>query len=243
MKIKRSPMFYVGDKYKLIKEIKQYFPKKINTFIEPFVGGGNVICEIEAENKTGYDSNKCTIQALKLIRDNLDIIPKDNAQYTEDDYKKSLARIRSGRGSKIDCFASFVYSWGAKFCGGWRRDRKTRDHIAEAYRSAVKQSEKLKGVYLLTADYRDIAELDTPSTIYCDPPYARKTNYAKDKFNSDEFWEWCRVKTREGHIVIVSEYEAPSDFNIVFIKEQVNSLNDNKTVEKLFVHKDTKRFF
>jgi len=38
-KIRRSPMFYVGDKYKLIKEI-QYFPKNINTFIEPFVCGG-----------------------------------------------------------------------------------------------------------------------------------------------------------------------------------------------------------
>jgi DNA adenine methylase len=36
-KIKRSPLFYVGDKYKLIKEIRQYFPKNINNFIEPFV--------------------------------------------------------------------------------------------------------------------------------------------------------------------------------------------------------------
>ena len=48
-KIKRSPMFYVGDKYKLIKEIKQYFPKDINTFIEPFVGGGTVFLNVEAK--------------------------------------------------------------------------------------------------------------------------------------------------------------------------------------------------
>lgn len=49
-KVKRSPMFYVGDKYKLIQEIKQYFPKNIDTFIEPFVGGGTVFLNIEAKN-------------------------------------------------------------------------------------------------------------------------------------------------------------------------------------------------
>ena len=42
-------MFYVGDKYKLIKEIKQYFPKNINRFIEPFVGGGTVFLNVEAK--------------------------------------------------------------------------------------------------------------------------------------------------------------------------------------------------
>ena len=47
-KIKRSPMFYVGDKYKLIGEIKQYFPKNIDTFVEPFVGGGTVFLNTQA---------------------------------------------------------------------------------------------------------------------------------------------------------------------------------------------------
>jgi len=38
-KINRSPLFYVGDKYKLVKEIKI---ATINRFIELFVGGGSV---------------------------------------------------------------------------------------------------------------------------------------------------------------------------------------------------------
>ncbi|MDN5085729.1 DNA adenine methylase [Aliarcobacter butzleri] len=57
-KIKRSPMFYVGDKYKLIKEIKQYFPTNINTFIEPFVGGGTVFLNVEAKNYILNDIDK-----------------------------------------------------------------------------------------------------------------------------------------------------------------------------------------
>jgi len=37
----RSPFFYVGDKYKLMPQLSELFPKNINTYIEPFVGGGS----------------------------------------------------------------------------------------------------------------------------------------------------------------------------------------------------------
>lgn len=47
-KIKRSPFFYVGDKYKLIEEIREYFPQNIGRFIEPFVGGGSVFLNTRA---------------------------------------------------------------------------------------------------------------------------------------------------------------------------------------------------
>lgn len=48
-KINRSPLFYVGDKHKLIEEIKGHFPPSINRFFEPFVGGGSVFLNIEAD--------------------------------------------------------------------------------------------------------------------------------------------------------------------------------------------------
>ena len=40
--IVRSPLFYVGDKYKLMGEIRSHFPTTIDRLIEPFVGGGSV---------------------------------------------------------------------------------------------------------------------------------------------------------------------------------------------------------
>lgn len=46
--ISRSPMFYVGDKYKLIREIRTHFPPYINRLIEPFVGGGSVMMNVDA---------------------------------------------------------------------------------------------------------------------------------------------------------------------------------------------------
>ena len=47
--IARSPLFYVGDKYKLVKEIKTHFPNNIKRLIEPFVGGGSVFMNTDAE--------------------------------------------------------------------------------------------------------------------------------------------------------------------------------------------------
>lgn len=47
-KYNRSPLFYVGDKYKLLNEILPYFPKDIDRFIEPFTGGGSVFLNVPA---------------------------------------------------------------------------------------------------------------------------------------------------------------------------------------------------
>ncbi len=39
----RSPFFYVGDKYKLMPQLKSLFPDDINNYIEPFVGRWKLI--------------------------------------------------------------------------------------------------------------------------------------------------------------------------------------------------------
>lgn len=64
--IARSPLFYVGDKYKLIKEIRNHFPSKINRLIEPFVGGGSVFMNIDADGflLNDIDSNVISIHRM-----------------------------------------------------------------------------------------------------------------------------------------------------------------------------------
>lgn len=63
----RSPLFYVGDKYKLIKEIKTHFPASINQFIEPFVGGGSVYLNVVANKYTLNDIDKYVIDIHKFL--------------------------------------------------------------------------------------------------------------------------------------------------------------------------------
>jgi len=68
--VKRSPLFYVGDKYKLIDEIKQYFPDNIRHFVEPFVGGGSVFMNVEARDYLLNDLDANIIQLHRLLSAN-----------------------------------------------------------------------------------------------------------------------------------------------------------------------------
>ena len=92
-------------------------------------------------------------------------------------------------------------------------------------------------VDFICADY-DSLEVPPNSLIYCDPPYEGTKQYATSKnFKHEAFWQWCRDKAAEGHIVFVSEYNAPDDFRCIWQKELTNTMNTTKTyrpVEKLF---------
>ncbi len=57
-KVFRSPLFYTGDKYKLVSELKKYFPSQIDKFIEPFVGGGSVFLNVDAKEFFENDIDK-----------------------------------------------------------------------------------------------------------------------------------------------------------------------------------------
>lgn len=66
-KINRSPLFYVGDKYKIVREIKTHFPTTINRFIEPFVGGGSIFLNINASEFLLNDINSYVIDIHKFL--------------------------------------------------------------------------------------------------------------------------------------------------------------------------------
>ena len=65
--ILRSPLFYVGDKYKLMEEISTYFPTNIDKFIEPFVGGGSVFMNTVAEQFFLNDIDSYIIELHKYL--------------------------------------------------------------------------------------------------------------------------------------------------------------------------------
>ena len=66
-KITRSPLFYVGDKYKLMKQLISLFPKDIGDFYEPFVGGGTVFLNITAKNYYLNDIDKNLIDIHRFL--------------------------------------------------------------------------------------------------------------------------------------------------------------------------------
>lgn len=200
-------MIYMGSKRRVRKEIlKAVEPHREpgQTWVEPFVGGGNMIEAVEGP-RIGADVNPNVIEALEIIRDQADWLPKNNKEFTEDDYKK----VKAGADCWFRSFAGFAYSFGAKWLDSFCKNAKGDDYVARAYRSALKQQPLLQDVKLINCSY-DRLVLPPNSLVYCDPPYAGTTKYkGVDDFDSAKFFGWCQQKVKEGHTVFVSEYSAP----------------------------------
>ena len=203
------------------------------TWVEPFVGGGNMIDKVDGD-RIGNDYNEYMYSLLVALRDGW--IPPDEIS---EEYYKEIKTKQSKYEKHLVGYVGSQLTFGATWFGTYRRDKMgKRNYSDEARRGVLKQAPKLKGVDFYNLSYQDL-EIPNNSLIYCDPPYEGVFGYEKGKtFNHVDFWEWARVKTKQGHQVYVSEYNAPDDFKCVWQKQMSQRMNNNsgasKPIEKLF---------
>jgi len=228
-------MKYMGSKNRIAKHILPIMlaeRKPDQWWVEPFVGGANMIDKVEGK-RLGADINPYLIKALKLIRDNPERIPKNNKEYTKEMYEKAKL---SDLSDPVDCFAMFQYSFGCLFKGTWAKNKRGTDYVKECVRNVLKQHEKIQGVDFICSSYESL-DLPEKSIVYCDIPYKGTIKYKHTaSFDYTAFWQWCRDMSSKGHVVFVSEYNAPDDFNCVWCGKIKNNMGDNSknAVEKLF---------
>lgn len=71
----KSPINYIGNKYKLLPDITPLFPKKIDTFIDLFGGSGTVLLNVYANKYIYNDINGYVADTLEgIIDQNYDYI-------------------------------------------------------------------------------------------------------------------------------------------------------------------------
>lgn len=63
----RSPFFYVGDKYKLMPQLQKLFPDDIESYIEPFAGGGSSFLNTKAKKYIVNDIDSYVIKLHKKL--------------------------------------------------------------------------------------------------------------------------------------------------------------------------------
>ena len=224
-------MKYMGSKNRIAKHLLPIMLENRNgrTWVEPFVGGANMIDKVDGR-RIGADNNEYIISLLiQMSKSNYKAPIISEKKYNDiKKYPNQYPRCTVG-------YTATQLSYGGKWFGGYRRDKiGLRDYCKEAQSNVNKQAENLKGVEFVNSRYQEL-EIPKNSLIYCDPPYEGATKY-KDDFNHADFWEWGRQKTKEGHQVFISEYNAPSDFKCIWEKELTNNLNSKKATEKLFVY-------
>ena len=231
-------MKYMGSKARIAKYILPIILKdrKPNQcYVEPFVGGANIIDKVDGL-RIASDSNEYNICLFKAIQNGF--IPPDFV--SEKDYKEAQ---KNRQLTPLVSFIGYGCSYSGKWFGGYARGNDSkgnpRNYCLESKKNILKQSKQLQNILFFSCSYEEL-EIPDDSIIYCDPPYKNTTKY-KDGFNHKDFWEWCRVMSKKGHKVFISEYNGPDDFECIW-EMQVNSsltkdTGSKKATEKLFIYK------
>ena len=241
-------MKYMGSKSKIVKFILPILQglidkNNISLYIEPFVGGCNVIDKIKCKKRIGSDINPYLIELLKAHQKGLlNNLPE---HISKEEYSEVRNSYNSKDSSKYEMWyigaIGFLASYNGRFFdGGYAGEITTkegnkRNYFQEAKRNLLKQD--LSDITFYNKDFYKLKKSIKSSLIYCDPPYkdTKQYNYSKN-FNYDMFWNWVRDMSKN-NIVIVSEEQAPNDFKVIWQQDIKRTIDNNSTVcsvEKLF---------
>ena len=242
----------MGSKSRIAKDIVPIIQKciddnKIDTYIEPFCGGLNIIDKINCKTKIAMDKHKYLIALFKNL-DKINQLPefitKEHYSEVRDCFNKNLNTYEDWYIGAIGFLASYN---GRFFDGGYAglvstKAGTTRNYYNEAKRNLIEQIPNLKDIDFICDEYNSIQNetFNYPVLIYCDPPYKDTKQYGVSKnFNHDDFWNWVK-EISKNNIVLVSECQAPDDFKCIWQQEVTRTIDNNKrvsSVEKLFMYK------
>lgn len=212
---------WAGGKTALLQELLKAAPEQIETYYEPFVGGGALFFALQAEGRFKSavlsDSNKELINAYIQVRDNVDGLIRalnvHQRKYRDaEDRAEYYYAIRSKRLTcSLGGAANLIFLNKTCYNGLYRVNSKGRFNVPhgryknpgicdEANLRAV--SEALQGVNLLVADFGEATTTaGNRDFVYFDPPYvplsetAYFTAYTSSNFSGDEQRRLAQVAT------------------------------------------------
>ena len=252
-------MVYQGSKAKLAKDIVPIIQKYIDSYhidnyLEPFVGGANVIDKIHARHKIGCDINPYLIALLNYMKDDPRLLeaPEDcdfeHYKSVRNEYNKRKKGEYYIYNDWYLGLIGYCASYGGRFFdGGYGRDKTGKRNIYKERLKVIKEQavqSKFYETVFKELSYEEITPDNVQDTvIYCDPPYRNtKTYVGNNSFDYDKFYDWCRAMSKK-NIMIISEYWMPDDFKCIWQKERKilqksDRKNGDLAVEKLYIMSD-----
>jgi DNA adenine methylase len=197
---------WVGGKQKFVDEILDLFPRNINTYHEPFLGGGSVLLallssDIACEKYRANDINKHLIRTYTDVRDNVDNVIEELKKLKNDKELFYVYRTRFNRLKKDDVFnvetsALFICLNKTCFRGLYREGPNGLNTPYGNYKNqsffdedALKSISKLiQHVEFTSLSYEAfLTDVDQQDFVYLDPPYAPETKISFTKYNASDF--------------------------------------------------------
>jgi len=251
-------MKYVGSKNRLSKElvpiIQSYITEDTRGYLEPFVGGANMIDKIKCRKKIGCDIHEELIELLKYVQNLENKLPQHISEESYKEIKNSYKKNDEKYEKWYYGLVGFCASFSARFFDTYARSVKSdgitpRDMSSEGIRNIEKQRKNLEGIIFSNQSFLSLPKEKIKNyVIYCDIPYCGTDKYYvenKNGFPYVDFYNWCKEMSKD-NIVLISEYNMPEDiFECIWEKSvKVGNSPTHKEhqdrVEKLFIVKGDK---
>lgn len=203
----------------------------IDTYIEPFVGGANIIDKVVASKKYGYDKNKYIIAFLNYIKsggkipENISIeqyldckahYKANDTEYT-DWFTGAVAILADVRGKFFDKHSR---------TSGIIDEEKYNKHYKEAVKEITEQSKFIHDINFINAEYKDIQAEN--SLIYCEIP----DNIRTERFDTVDFWITVSKWNKSNNIVLIRSESAPDEYDVIWENE------DKSKKDRVYIHRE-----
>ena len=230
-------MQYMGGKSRISKQIAEILNSAIDKdtpFVSLFCGSCAIESKVQADVKILNDKHPYLIAMWQALQNGW--TPPDVV--TKEEYYRVKANMDAN--PALTGFVGFGCSFGGKWWGGYAKDKRGDDYCGQAKRGLLKDLSGVVNATFTCLDYKDV-EIPDGAVVYCDPPYANTTGYTFGQFDTNEFWKYMRQLSKRCDVYI-SEESAPDDFECIWSKEKVRTLEKSDNVgrvkvEKLFKYK------
>ncbi len=195
----KSPLNYIGGKYKLLPQIVPLFPDKIDTFVDIFCGGINVGINVKANKYLFNDMNSKIIEMFRFFSesDSDELINNINDRITQYNLSKTnqsgYLKFReeyNRNPNPLDLYTliSFSYNYQIRFNNAMNFNNpfgKNRSSFSSNMENNLRLFvEKLHKIDVTFTDYQftqfPLQNLTEKDFIYLDPPYLITTGNYND---------------------------------------------------------------
>lgn len=187
----KSPLNYVGGKYKLLPQIIPLFPTNINTFIDLFGGGFNVGINIQSQEVIYNDLCLPVVQILEYLHshtteetllqidtyiDKYQLSKTDNVGFKQlrEDYNKSNIKSPMMLYTLI-CYAfnyQIRFNSKGEFNMPFGKDRSSFNPVLKKKFKMFADELHMRNFKFVNSDFRDFKDItfNNNDFLYCDPP-------------------------------------------------------------------------
>lgn len=238
---------WAGGKRQLLKQFKSLdlyppsgFDPSVNTYYEPFVGGGAVFFDLLPKKAVLSDLNNELVITYNVIRDNVDELIRSLKKHIYDkDYYLGVRSRSIQKLSAVEIASRFIYLNRTGFNGLYRVNKSGQFNVPFGRYSnpiicdeenLMRVSQALQDTTITHGDYKHILKrVKRDDFVYLDPPYYPLTKTASfTSYTTEGFLEDEQIELRDTFIELHKRgcYVMLSNSDTSFIRKLYSGLSD-----------------